>query len=108
LDEEAAAKAPVELVTVPALGAAWGKDELKAMTKDGRKEKKSEDRALKWKAFNRGQYGLCGSKWLTRRTVVFTAFAVCAAYVPVFSHRADLCVMQIPSRSRSLAASGLS
>jgi len=64
---------------VPALGAEWGKDELKAMTGRGRKEKKSDDRAQKWKAFNRGQYGLCGSKWLTRRTVVFVAFAVCSA-----------------------------
>ncbi|KAH9960189.1 hypothetical protein BC827DRAFT_1133648 [Russula dissimulans] len=79
VDEEAGAKAPVELVTVPALGAEWGKDELKGMTKRGRKEKKSEDRAQKWKAFNRGQYGLCGSKWFTRRTVVFIAFAVCSA-----------------------------
>ncbi|KAN0118481.1 hypothetical protein V8E52_005211 [Russula decolorans] len=76
--EEDANKGPVELVTVPALGAEWGKDELQAMTKKGRKEQKSEPFGRKWRAFNRGQYGLFGTKWLTRRTVVFIVFAVCA------------------------------
>jgi hypothetical protein len=71
----------VELVTVPALGAEWGKNELKAMTKKGRKEEKSGDFGRKWRAFNRGQYGLFGRKWLTRRTVVFIIFGLCAAYV---------------------------
>jgi hypothetical protein len=81
VDEDPATKGPVELVTVPALGAEWGKNELKAMTKKGRKEDKSEDFGRKWKAFNRGQYGLFGSKWLTRRTVVFFVFGLCTAYV---------------------------
>lgn len=75
--EEDSNKGPVEMVTVPALGAEWGKDELKAMTKKGRKEQNSEPFGRKWRAFNRGQYGLFGNKWLTRRTVVFTIFAVC-------------------------------
>ncbi|KAI0060402.1 hypothetical protein BV25DRAFT_959629 [Artomyces pyxidatus] len=70
---------PVELVTVPAFGAEWKKSELEDMTKRGRKEKKSEVRAIKWKQFNRDQYGLFGKKWLTRRVVVFIAFGVCAA-----------------------------
>jgi hypothetical protein len=82
--EEDSAKVPVEMVTVPALGAEWGKDELKSMTKKGRKEQKSEGFGRKWRAFNRGQYGLFGSKWLTRRTVVFTIFATCAMYVFFF------------------------
>jgi hypothetical protein len=72
------------MVTVPALGAEWGKDELKAMTKKGRKEQNSEPFGRKWRAFNRGQYGLFGNKWLTRRTVVFTIFAVCVMYVFFF------------------------
>jgi hypothetical protein len=76
--EEDSNKGPVELVTVPGLGAEWGKNELKSMTKKGRKDKDSEGFVRKWRAFNRGQYGLCGSKWLTRRTVVFIVFAVCA------------------------------
>jgi hypothetical protein len=43
MDEEANAQGPVEMVTVPALGAEWGKDELKDMTKRGRREKDKED-----------------------------------------------------------------
>jgi len=77
--DEETAKGPVELVTVPALGAEWGKNELKAMTKKGRKEETKGDFGRKWRAFNRGQYGLFGSKWLTRRTVVFSIFGLCVA-----------------------------
>jgi len=78
-DEESSSQGPVELVTVPALGAEWGKDELKGMTKRARREERSEKFRVKWKAFNRGQYGLCGSKWLTRRTVAFIIFGIVAA-----------------------------
>jgi len=67
------------MVTVPALGAEWGKDELKNMTKQGRREKKAENFGRKWKAFNRGEYGIFGRKWLTRRTIVFFIFGLCAA-----------------------------
>jgi len=84
------------MVTVPALGAEWGKDELQAMTKKGRKEQKSEPFGRKWRAFNRGQYGLFGSKWLTRRTVVFIIFAVCAMYV-FSSHFCARCVYLTPA-----------
>ncbi|KAI0298116.1 hypothetical protein B0F90DRAFT_1735099 [Multifurca ochricompacta] len=78
MDEESSTQGPVEMVTVPALGAEWGKDELKDMTKRGRREKKSENFGRKWKAFHRGEYGLFGRKWLTRRLLVFTVFAICA------------------------------
>ena len=82
--EEDSSKGPVELVTVPGLGAEWGKDELKAMTKKGRKEQKSEGFGRKWRAFNRGQYGLFGRKWLTRRNDRIRHFrSLC--YVCVFS-----------------------
>ena len=81
MDEESASQGPVEMVTVPALGAEWGKDELKDMTKRGRREKDAEDFGRKWKAFNRGQYGMFGHKWLTRRTIVFSIFGLCIAYV---------------------------
>ncbi|KAI0049446.1 hypothetical protein FA95DRAFT_1489196 [Auriscalpium vulgare] len=77
--DDASTTGPVELVTVPAFGPEWKKDELKDMTKRGRKEKKAEDRARKWKAFNRGQYGLLGRKWLTRKVLVFVLFGLCAA-----------------------------
>jgi len=79
MDEESDAQGPVEMVTVPALGAEWGKDELKDMTNRGRREKNNEDLGRKWKMFNRGQYGLFGSKWLTRRTLVFSLFGLCGA-----------------------------
>jgi hypothetical protein len=81
LDEESGTQVPVEMVTVPALGAEWGKHELKGMTKRARREKKRENLGRKWKLFNRGQYGLFGSKWLTRRTIVFVIFGLCALYV---------------------------
>lgn len=88
VDEEANAQGPVEMVTIPALGAQWGKDELKDMTKRGRREKDKEDFGRKWNMFNRGQYGLFGRKWLTRRTLVFSLFGLCAAYVVLFAaHR---------------------
>jgi hypothetical protein len=79
VDAESVSQGPVEMVTVPALGAEWGKDELKDMTKRGRREKNTEDFGRKWKAFNRGAYGLFGRKWLTRRTIVFFIFGLCAA-----------------------------
>jgi hypothetical protein len=48
------------------------------MTKRGRREKNAEDFGRKWKAFNRGAYGIFGRKWLTRRTIVFSIFGLCA------------------------------
>lgn len=79
MDEESSTQGPVEMVTVPALGAEWRKDELKDMTKRGRREKDAENFGRKWKAFNRGEYGMFGRKWLTRRTLVFFLFGLCAA-----------------------------
>lgn len=67
----------VEMVTVPAMGAEWSKDELKNMTKRGRKEDKRERRKEFWKAWNRDQRGLCG-KYFTRRVLVFFLFGLCA------------------------------
>ena len=67
---------PVELVTVPALGAEWRADELKAMTKKGRREEKRETRRETFKAWNRDQVGLCGG-WGTRKAIVWTLFIVC-------------------------------
>ncbi|KAF9068579.1 hypothetical protein BDP27DRAFT_1326954 [Rhodocollybia butyracea] len=67
---------PVELVTVPALGPEWQRDELRNMTKAGRREKKSESRQEAWKQWHRGQRGICG-KWFTRRMLVFVLFGLC-------------------------------
>jgi hypothetical protein len=92
------------MVTVPALGAEWGKNELHAMTKKGRKEQKSEPFGPKWRAFNRGQIGLFGTKWLTRRTVVFIIFAVCIMYVFFFPF---LCTIRIPDTSSPFRSIGV-
>ncbi|KZT28726.1 hypothetical protein NEOLEDRAFT_1154261 [Neolentinus lepideus HHB14362 ss-1] len=69
---------PVEMVTVPALGAEWGAGELKAMTKTGKRERKTESRKQLWKEWNRGERGLCGS-WFTRRFLAFFMFGLCCA-----------------------------
>lgn len=72
------ADTPVELVTVPALGAEWKAEELRAMTKKGRKEDRDYERRQKFKAWWRDEIGLCG-KWGTRRTIVWLAFfLICA------------------------------
>jgi hypothetical protein len=69
--------APVEIVTVPALGPEWQKSELRGMTKSGRKEEKYATRREKWKAWNRDQRGMCG-RHCTRQVFVFTLFGICA------------------------------
>ena len=70
----------VEMVTVPALGAEWGKDEMHQMTKAGKAERKNESRAEFWKSWNRGERGLCG-RYFTRKVFVFSLFGICCAYV---------------------------
>lgn len=66
----------VEMVTVPALGAEWGKDELFQATKAGRRERKKETRAQFWKSWNRGERGLCG-RYFTRKVLVWFLFGFC-------------------------------
>jgi hypothetical protein len=69
------------MVTVPAFGPEWKKSELRDMTKAGKREKKSEGRSQKWKAWMRDQRGLYDKKWLTRRVLVFFLFGLCVMYV---------------------------
>jgi hypothetical protein len=71
---------PVELVTVPKLGAEWKAEELRAMTKKGKREDRSYSRKEKWKAWTRDQTGLCG-RWGTRRSIVWGVFILCCMYV---------------------------
>jgi len=66
----------VEMVTVPALGAEWGKEEMRQMTKAAKRERKQESRSEFWKSWNRGERGLCGH-YFTRRTLVFFLFGLC-------------------------------
>ena len=76
VESESGASGPVEMVTVPALAAEWGKSELRDMTKAGKREKKAESRKEKWTAWNRGQRGMCG-KYFTRKVFIWTLFGVC-------------------------------
>jgi hypothetical protein len=62
------------MVTVPALGAEWKSDELRGMTSSGKRQRKAEARAEKWKNFRQGRSGLCGVKWLNRKTLTFFIF----------------------------------
>ncbi|KAG7088835.1 hypothetical protein E1B28_012790 [Marasmius oreades] len=75
--EDASTIGPVELVTVPAMGPEWKREEMHNMTKKSRKANKAEARATKWKEWNRGNRGWCGG-WLTRRVLVIVVFIICA------------------------------
>ncbi|KAF5315134.1 hypothetical protein D9619_007230 [Psilocybe cf. subviscida] len=77
-EETIASDGKVEMVTVPALGPEWAKDEMYGATKAGKAERKKETRREFWKAFNRGERGLCG-RYFTRKVLVFTLFGLCAA-----------------------------
>jgi hypothetical protein len=66
------------MVTVPALGAEWGKAELHHITKTGKRERKTEARKEFWKSWNRGERGLCG-RYFTRKVLVFFLFGLCVA-----------------------------
>ena len=68
---------PVEMVTVPALGPEWGRQEMHDMTKSARKAKKAESRREKFKAWRRDERGICG-KYFTRKSLVFSIFGLCA------------------------------
>ncbi|KAF9265225.1 hypothetical protein L218DRAFT_898843 [Marasmius fiardii PR-910] len=82
--EDASTIGPVELVTVPAMGPEWKRDELSNMMKKSRKAKKAEARATKWREWNRGQRGWCGG-WLTRRVFVIVLFVICVIVTVVLA-----------------------
>ncbi|KAJ3556762.1 hypothetical protein NM688_g1846 [Phlebia brevispora] len=70
--------APVEMVTVPALGPEWGAEEMRGMTKRGKREVVNERRAQKWKEWRRGERGLCG-RYFTRKFLAWFLFFFCGA-----------------------------
>lgn len=53
------------------------------MTKSGRREIKNDERRAQWRAWNRGEIGLCGTKWFTKKFLVFFIFAWCAMSVSI-------------------------
>ncbi|KAF8334684.1 uncharacterized protein EI90DRAFT_3049835 [Cantharellus anzutake] len=67
---------PVEMVTVPAFGPEWRKDELWAMSTRGRAEERSYRRGLAWKEWTSDRRGLFGKKWLTRKVIVWFTFGL--------------------------------
>jgi hypothetical protein len=73
---------PVELVTVPALGAEWKASELRDMTKAGKRERTADARGRFWRDFSRGERGLFGRRWLSKRLIVFFCFGLVIACVP--------------------------
>jgi hypothetical protein len=56
---------------------------LYELSKKGKSEMRSEKRTLAWRTWNRGQSGLCGVKWLTKKLLVFGIFFFLAAYVHI-------------------------
>ncbi|KAJ3575870.1 hypothetical protein NP233_g814 [Leucocoprinus birnbaumii] len=85
---------PVEMVTVPALGPEWAKSELRDMTKAGKRERKSDSRREKWKQWNRGERGMCGS-YCTRKVFVWFMFGLCIAIALVLG----FCIPRVPAFS---------
>ncbi|KAL0960605.1 hypothetical protein HGRIS_005637 [Hohenbuehelia grisea] len=69
---------PVELVTVPGMGAEWKKSELRDMTKSGRRAKKYSSRREFFREWNRGERGLCGP-YFTKKVFIFVLFGICVA-----------------------------
>jgi hypothetical protein len=94
---------PVEMVTVPVMGAEWKKDEMLDMRKATHRRERAEQRAQKWKEWRRGERGLCG-RYFTRKFTVFFFFFLCVAYVLLpyreTQHEIDSILQGLVSSSR--------
>ncbi|PWY98207.1 hypothetical protein BCV70DRAFT_35539 [Testicularia cyperi] len=64
----------IELITVPALGTEFTKDELKDMTRVSKRKKKRASRKRSWQMWVHGQDHLWG--WLSPRVAVFIGFFI--------------------------------
>ncbi|EJU03055.1 hypothetical protein DACRYDRAFT_21396 [Dacryopinax primogenitus] len=67
---------PMEYVTVPTLGPDWGAEELREMSRKGRRETIAAARVKRWRAWIRDEEGIFG-KWGRRKSLVWGAFAMC-------------------------------
>ncbi|ORX38555.1 hypothetical protein BD324DRAFT_578158 [Kockovaella imperatae] len=54
--------------------ARWQRGELHDMSRRGQSEVRKEKRTAAWRSWTRDQKGLCGARWLTRKTLVFVLF----------------------------------
>jgi len=68
-----------EMVSVPVLGPDWQKSELHDLSRRGKSEIRQERRVRAWREWKRDQRGLFGVRWLTRKALVFSLFAICVA-----------------------------
>jgi len=66
---------PVEMITVPAMGAEWKKSELKDMKNKGKTEIDTTKYTDHFRRWRRDQTGCCG-KWGTRKHVAIGSFAL--------------------------------
>ncbi|KAL1744239.1 hypothetical protein HDZ31DRAFT_39146 [Schizophyllum fasciatum] len=85
---------PVEMVTVPALGPEWGKEEMRNMTKKAKRARKYESRHDKWIAWKRGERGMCG-KWFTRKVTAWVLFVLIIVIAIVLA----FCIPRVPGVS---------
>jgi len=74
--DDASTVGPVAIVTVPTLAPEWQKSEMRNMTKAAKRDRRTEAIKRKWKGWNRDEEGLWRG-WLTRKTLIFTLFALC-------------------------------
>ncbi|KAF7323512.1 hypothetical protein MKEN_00570800 [Mycena kentingensis (nom. inval.)] len=86
-DVSAASK--VEIVTVPAMGAEWGKQEMRDMTRAGRRKIKAEKRKQFWRSVRRGERG---GRCFNKRVVV----AVCFSIIVVLAVTLGICIPRVP------------
>ncbi|KAL1686457.1 hypothetical protein GGG16DRAFT_96872 [Schizophyllum commune] len=94
IEDSASSAGPVEMVTVPALGPEWGKEEMRNMTKKARRERKYESRHDKWVAWKRGERGMCG-KWFNRKMTAWVMFALIIIIALVLA----FCIPRVPAVS---------
>lgn len=66
----------IELITVPALGAEYTKEEMSQMRRPYKRKVKAARRKEKASRWSKGDYKICG--WLNPRVAVLLAFATCA------------------------------
>lgn len=95
----------IELITVPALGTEYTKEELRGMTGATRRRNKRSSRSKSWRLWVSGQDHLCG--WLSPRIAVFIAFFTLAGLavllyfviprVPTFAILAAAPVTAVPN-----------
>lgn len=71
-DNKGAGESGIELITVPALGQEYSKDEMKRMSRQHRRKTKANRRKEKVSRWGKGEHKICG--WLSPRWAVVIGF----------------------------------